>query len=73
VPSRDLFSFVLLRDYWNAFCLCFLLCVYIDLGGGLPVSGISRGWLHTRGAIARPGEDSFLYGFTFGIGVEERK
>jgi hypothetical protein len=38
--------------------------VHIDLSGGLAV--ISRGRLHTRGAIARPGEDSILYGFTFG-------
>jgi hypothetical protein len=31
VLARDLFSFVLLWGYWCTFCLCFLLCVYIDL------------------------------------------
>jgi hypothetical protein len=32
VSAHDLFCFVLLLDYWNAF-FCFLLYVYIDLGG----------------------------------------
>jgi hypothetical protein len=31
--------------------------------GGLLFYRITSGWLHTRGAIGRPGEDSFLLGF----------
>jgi hypothetical protein len=34
-------------------------CVVSD--GGLPFSGISWGWLHTRGAIAWPGWISSLF------------
>jgi hypothetical protein len=28
---------------------------FVVWGGGLPFSGISRGWLYTRGAIVKPG------------------
>jgi hypothetical protein len=37
------------------------LCLGIGLGGGLLFSGILCGWPHTKGAIARPGVDSFSF------------
>jgi hypothetical protein len=42
-------------------------------GGGLLFSGTMRDWLHTRGAIARPGEGSILQDFFLGEGNEMEK